>query len=104
MSLLSKLFPATTEARLRQFAQARRTRRWGTGILIFIVIFGLLGFFAAPPLIRGQAEKQLSQLLSRPVTIGKVSLNPYTLTLQVERLHIGERGGQGDFVDVGRIL
>ena len=104
MSLLSKLFPASTEARLRQFAQAQRTRRWGTGILIFIVVFGLLGFFAAPPLIRSQAEKQLSQLLSRPVSIGKVSLNPYTLTLQVERLHIGERGGQGDFVDVGRIL
>ena len=104
MSLLDKIFPASTEARLKQFAQSRRTRRWGTGILIFLVVFGLLGFFAAPPLIRGQAEKQLSQLLSRPVSIGRVSLNPYTLTLQVERLHIGEKGGQGDFVDVGRIL
>src|SRR5581483_605868 len=50
------------------------------------------------------AEKQLSQLLSRPVSIGKVSLDPYTLNLQLERLHIGERGGPGDFVDVGRIL
>jgi hypothetical protein len=104
MSLLGKIFPASTEARLKHFAQARRTRRWGTGILTFLVVFGLLGFFAAPPLIRGQAEKQLSQLLSRPVSIGKVSLNPYTLTLQLEKLHIGERGGQGDFVDVGRIL
>jgi len=104
MSLLGKIFPASTETRLRQFAQARRTRRWGAGILIFLAVFGLLGFLAAPPLIHGQAEKQLSQLLSRPVSIGKVSLNPYTLTLQLEQLHIGERGGQGDFVDVGRIL
>ena len=104
MSLLNQLFPASAQARLRDFARARRTRKWGLGIVIFIVLFGLFGFFAVPPLIHHKAEQQLSQLLARPVTIGKISLNPYSLSLEVDQIHIGERGGQGDFVDVGELL
>ena len=108
MSLLNKLFPAPAQARiqtrLRNFAQARRTRKWGLGIVIFIVLFGLFGFFAVPPLVHHKAEQQLSQLLARPVTIGKISLNPYTLTVEVDQLHIGERDGKGSFVDIGEFL
>lgn len=104
MSLLNKLFPAPVQTRLRDFAQARRTRKWGLGILIFIVLFGLFGFFAVPPLVHHKAEQQLSQLLARPVTIGKISLNPYTLTVEVDQLHIGERDGKGSFVDIGEFL
>ena len=43
-----------------------RAGRIGIGLLIFIVLFGLLGFFAAPPLIRHIAEQQLSKQLDRP--------------------------------------
>ena len=104
MSLLKQLSPAQAQLKLREFAQARRTRRWGLGIAIFIVLFGLFGFLAVPPLVHHKAEQQLSQLLARPVTIGKISFNPYTLTAQVDQLHIGERGGQGQFVDLGELL
>jgi len=104
MPLLKQLFPAPAQARLRDFARARRTRKWLTGIVIFIVLFGLFGFFAVPPLVHHKAEQQLSQLLARPVTIGKISLNPYSLTLEADQIHVGERGGQGDFVDVGEFL
>ena len=54
------------------------------------VVLSLLGFFAAPPLICREAEQQLRTLLGRPVSIAKVRLNPYTLRLEVDRLHIGE--------------
>ena len=104
MSLLNKLFPAPAQARVREFAQARRTRKWAVGIVIFIVLFGLFGFFAVPPLVHHKAEQQLSQLLARPVTIGKISLNPYTLTVEADQIHIGERDGKGSFVDVGEFL
>ena len=104
MSLLNQLFPAPAQARLRGFARAPRTRKWGMGIAIFIVLFGLFGFLAVPPLIHHKAEQQLSQLLARPVTIGRISLNPYTLSLEADQIHVGERGGQGDFVDIGEFL
>ncbi len=104
MSLLNQLFPAPARLKVREFAQARRTRRWGLGIAIFVALFGLFGFFAVPPLVHHKAEQQLSVLLARPVSIGRISFNPYTLTAEVDQLHIGERGGQGQFVDLGEIL
>ncbi|RQS22561.1 DUF748 domain-containing protein [Burkholderia sp. Bp8998] len=85
-------------------ARSRRTRRIGLGVLIFLVLFGLLGFFAAPPLIRHIAEQQLSQQLGRPSTVQRIALNPYTLNLEADGVHVGERGGQGDFIDIGKLV
>ncbi|NID15230.1 DUF748 domain-containing protein [Luteibacter yeojuensis] len=83
--------------------RSRRTRRIVAGVLIALVAFGLLGFFAAPPLIRSQVESRAGAALGRPVTVGGLSLNPFTLKLTVERLHIGEADGKTPFVDVDRI-
>ncbi|RKT99821.1 AsmA family protein [Burkholderia sp. Nafp2/4-1b] len=95
--------PSTLHA-LGGVARSRRTRRIGLGVLIFLVLFGLLGFFAAPPLIRHIAELQLSQQLGRPSTIQRIALNPYTLNLEADGVHVGERGGQGDFIDIGKLV
>ncbi|MDQ0008879.1 uncharacterized protein involved in outer membrane biogenesis [Luteibacter jiangsuensis] len=83
--------------------RSRRTRRIASGVFIALVVFGLLGFFAAPPLIRSQVESRASAALGRPVTLGSISLNPFTLKLTAERLHIGERDGKTPFVDVERL-
>ncbi|AYQ41821.1 exported protein [Burkholderia aenigmatica] len=85
-------------------ARSRRTRRIGIGLLIFLVLFGLLGFFAAPPLIRHIAEQQLSQQLDRPATIQRIALNPYTLNLEADGIHLGDKGGQGDFIDIAKLV
>ncbi|WP_322007003.1 DUF748 domain-containing protein [Paraburkholderia tropica] len=104
MASINKASLTTSLQSVRAVARAPRTRRILTGVLIFLVVFGLLGFFAAPPLIRHIAEQQLSKQLDRPVTIGRIGLNPYTLRLEADRVHIGERGGQGDFFDVERLV
>ncbi|MEX3762538.1 DUF748 domain-containing protein [Paraburkholderia phenoliruptrix] len=104
MASINKASLASSMQTMRQVAQSRRTRRVVTGLLIFIVLFGLLGFFAAPPLIRHIAEQQLSQQLDRPATIARIALNPYTLKLEADRVHIGERGGAGSFVDIERLI
>ncbi|SET66135.1 protein of unknown function [Burkholderia cepacia] len=85
-------------------ARSRRTRRIGLGLLIFLVLFGLLGFFAAPPLIRHIAEQQLSQQLDRPATIRRIALNPYTLNLEADGIRLGDKGGQGDFIDIAKLV
>ncbi|MBR8241862.1 DUF748 domain-containing protein [Burkholderia multivorans] len=104
MASPDKEIPSTTLHALGGVARSRRTRRIGLGILIFLVLFGLLGFFAAPPLIRHLAEQQLSQQLDRPATIGRIALNPYTLNLEADSIHLGERGGQGDFIDIAKLI
>ncbi|QGZ63710.1 DUF748 domain-containing protein [Paraburkholderia acidisoli] len=104
MASLNKASLNSSLQSVRAVARAPRTRQVLIGVLIFIVVFGLLGFFAAPPLIRHVAEQQLSKQLDRPVTIGRIALNPYTLRLEADRVHIGERGGSGDFLDVSRAI
>ncbi|MBN3722844.1 DUF748 domain-containing protein [Burkholderia sp. Ac-20379] len=89
--------------RLGGVARSRRTKRVAIGIVAFLIVFGLLGFFAAPPLIRHVAEQQLSRQLDRPASIARIALNPYTLRLEADGVHIGERGGQGPFVDIGKL-
>ncbi|MFM0485117.1 DUF748 domain-containing protein [Paraburkholderia strydomiana] len=104
MASINKASFASSMRTMRDVAQSRRTRRVITGLLIFIVLFGLLGFFAAPPLIRHIAEQQLSKQLDQPATIGRIALNPYTLKLEADRVHVGERGGAGNFVDIERLI
>ncbi|MGF6931717.1 hypothetical protein OKW41_000856 [Paraburkholderia sp. UCT70] len=104
MASLNKASLASSIQTVRAVAQSRRTRRILVGLLIFVVLFGLLGFFAAPPLIRHIASQQLSKQLDRPASIGRIALNPYTLRFEADNVHIGERGGSGDFVDISRLI
>jgi uncharacterized protein involved in outer membrane biogenesis len=83
--------------------RSHRSRRIALGVLIAVVLFGLLGFLAAPSLIRSQIASRASTALGRPVTVGDVSLNPFILKLTVEHLHIGEADGHTAFVDVDRL-
>lgn len=87
----------------QQMRASRRTRRVGLGVLIFLAVFGLLGAVGGPPLLRHLAETQLSKVLERPVSVGKVRINPYTLRLEVDQIHIAERDGKTPFVDIGHL-
>ncbi|SEM20076.1 Uncharacterized protein involved in outer membrane biogenesis [Luteibacter sp. UNCMF331Sha3.1] len=80
--------------------RARRIAAWTAGAL---AAFALLGFVVAPPLIRSQVEKHASAALGRPVTLGDVDFNPFTLDLVIAGLHIGERDGKTPFVDIDRV-
>ncbi|HEV2680317.1 MAG TPA: DUF748 domain-containing protein [Rhodanobacter sp.] len=82
---------------------SHRVRKTLLILAIVLVIFGLLGFFAAPSIIKGQIESRASAALSRPVTLGGVHLNPYTLKLDLDQLHIGNKDGKSAFVDIDRL-
>src|SRR5512146_3296486 len=82
---------------------ACRSQRVRKTLLIFaivLVVYGLLGFLVAPYIIRQQIETRAGAALSRPVKLGAVHLNPYTLRLQLDRLHIADRDGTSPFVDI----
>ncbi|SAL57096.1 DUF748 domain-containing protein [Caballeronia humi] len=112
MASVTKSSLASAGQTLRGVANARRTRRIIIGLLIALAVIGLLGFFAAPPLIRHVAEQQLGAQLDRPVTIGRIALNPYTLAFEADRVHIGEAAANlanapdkaASFIDIERLV
>lgn len=95
------------KAHARQHAshvwQSRHLRRRLLLAAVVLFAFGLLRFLAVPPLLRSQLQSRMSALLDRPVTIGAVHFNPYTLRFDLDRLHIGGRDGRSPFVDVDRL-
>ena len=104
MSTTHKLSPAEVKQRLVRIGKSRRTHHWLLGIIVAIAVFGLLGFFAAPPLIRHVAEQQLGKVLDRPVSIGRIALNPYTLNFEADQVAIAEPGNTGPFISLDKLI
>ncbi len=95
---------AMVRDRAERLYRSHRLRKAALIAAIVLVVFGLLGFFAAPPIIRSQIEQRASAALQRPVSVGAVHLNPYTLRLQLDRLHIADRDGKSAFVDIDQAV
>ncbi|MBP1747856.1 MAG: hypothetical protein H6Q52_395 [Deltaproteobacteria bacterium] len=68
-----------------------------------LVLFTISGFFIAPPVMKSILIKKLSATLGRPVTIGKININPYALSVRIQGVNIKERGGQGTLFSVSEI-
>ncbi|HEY4301743.1 MAG TPA: DUF748 domain-containing protein [Candidatus Didemnitutus sp.] len=68
--------------------------------MVLLVAAWLIG----PPLARAEAEKRLSAALHRPVTIGRVGINPLTLTATVENFAVHERNGPEVFLGWDRLF
>ncbi len=60
------------------------------GTAFVVLVIGALGYFALPPLVRSMVVDGLSKQLHRPVSVEGVSINPYTLSVQVAGLVIQE--------------
>jgi hypothetical protein len=74
-----------------------RARRAFWISVTLLVLFTVTGFFILPPILKSQLVKRLSSELGRPVTVGKVRLNPYALSVTLENLDVGERNATGSF-------
>jgi uncharacterized protein involved in outer membrane biogenesis len=81
----------------------RRWLRWIAGIVAVVIILMALFALVGPPLLRGRIEQAVSAELQRPVKIGHLAFNPFTLSATVEDLAIGGMAGDPDMLDVGRI-
>ena len=103
---MADLNPRLTAGRDRALAvyRSHRVRKTLLILAIVLVIFGLLGFLAAPSIIRTQIQTRASAELQRPVTLGAVHLNPYTLRLELDQLHIADRDGKSAFVDIDQTV
>ena len=70
-----------------------RTKKYGLRFFASVIAFGVIGFLIFPPLVKWILVDQLTEALHRPVSVERISINPYALTLQIEGLAIQEKGG-----------
>jgi uncharacterized protein involved in outer membrane biogenesis len=90
--------------RAERLYRSRRTRKTALIVAIVLLVFGLLGCLVAPPIIKSQLQTRLTALLDRPVSVDAVHLDPFTLRLELDKLHIADRDGHSPFVDIDRTV
>jgi hypothetical protein len=87
-----------TSKKILSLWQHRKARLYALCVLGVFVAVGVLGFFAAPPLVKSLLVDRLALALHRPVSIKSISINPYALSVTVDGLAVAEReGGQAFF-------
>ncbi|HLW69668.1 MAG TPA: DUF748 domain-containing protein [Candidatus Binataceae bacterium] len=89
--------------RFAPMRQRRWVRRVAITLLVVLMLYGLVGFFGVPYALRRILTGQVATAIHRPVTVGKISFNPYRLRLAIDQLHIGDRDPQLPFVDLGHL-
>jgi len=86
------------------FSRSRWFRRTCTAILIILAVFSLIGFVGVPVVAQYVVVGRLATAIHRPVTVKHVRFNPYSLRLDLRKLHIGGRDPSHRFFDVRHIL
>jgi uncharacterized protein involved in outer membrane biogenesis len=86
-----------------------RMKKPSLKILIPGVLAGLalaytgIGFLAVPAIVKSQAEKLSAEKLHRPLTLGKVEFNPFTLSASVLDFQMMEPDGKAVFARFERL-
>lgn len=68
-----------------------------------VLLFTVVGVFVLPPIVRTQIERRASDTLGRKVTLERVRINPYALSVTLENLAVHERDGTSPFVGWRRL-
>jgi uncharacterized protein DUF748 len=84
VKLASHLEPLLRPGRVRTAAM------WAGGVL---AVYAVLGFLVAPPIVRSQLERELTEQLGRTVRVERVRINPFALSASVLGFAIKEREG-----------
>lgn len=71
----------------------RRWLRWVVALGGAGLLYTVLGFWAAPALIRSQLTKQIPAQLHRVAEVGSIQVNPFRLTLTISNLLVRETNG-----------
>jgi len=76
----------------------RRLKKIIIGLVVFLVLFAVTGFFVIPPIAKSVLIKKLSEQLHRDVAIEAIAFNPFRFCLTVKGVVIRERGGSETFL------
>jgi len=76
----------------------RILKKVAIGLLIFLVVLGIAGFFIAPPLMKPYIMKKMSEALHRKASIEKISINPYAVSITLKKFSLEDPGKPKPFV------
>ncbi|HET7452792.1 MAG TPA: DUF748 domain-containing protein [Thermoanaerobaculia bacterium] len=89
--------------KLRSALGHPRTRRAFGIAAAILALWAVAGFLVLPHFLRSVIERKLAESLHRPVTLRKLSLNPFALSATLEGLEVKEKGGIGRFFSFDRL-
>ncbi|WP_353156389.1 DUF748 domain-containing protein, partial [Herminiimonas fonticola] len=89
---------------LRNFSARPAVRRSAIGVLVFVVLLGLFGYFALPGIIKSQAETLITEKLHRQTTIGQVEVNPYAMRVTIHDMKLMEPEGDVVFASFEKLM
>lgn len=78
-----------------------RRRIWIIALLVGL--YAAVGYLALPPLVRPQLEDRLSRELGRRVAIGAVRIDPFALSIALDRVQILDAEGSEPFAGWRRL-
>jgi hypothetical protein len=81
-----------------------RAKKIVIGVLLFFVLFTVVGFFAIPPLLKSILVKELSKNLHREVSINQIKINPYTLSATVRGFVVKDKDSKETFISFDEIF
>ena len=91
-------------ARTRELGRSRRLRKIGIIVVSVVLFLGLATYIAVPPILRHVLTGPVAASIHRDVSVGKIRFNLYRLKLDLDQLHVAERGDpQKPFVDLGHL-
>ena len=89
--------------RLVDLRYSQRARRIALILGVVLVVYTVLGFFAVPALLQHWVDTRAAALIGRPVSVGALRFNPFSLKLGADQLHVGEADGHTPFVDIDQL-
>ncbi len=77
-----------TMSRVRDVLNSGKTHRFAKWFAGFMLVFGLFGYFAGPPLLKSVLLSVMGKELNREVSIERIDINPYALSVRINGLSI----------------
>ena len=90
--------------RVLALRHSRRARKFALIAAIVLIVYALLGFLLVPALLQRWIDANAAKLLGRPVSVGAVQFNPFTLKLGADQVHVADADGKAPFVDIDRLV
>ena len=72
---------------------AVRFRRWLIAVAVLLAVYAGAGFLLAPWILHRQLERRLGAALHREVSVERVRVNPFALSVTIDGLLVKERDG-----------
>ena len=67
-------------------------------LVVFLVIFGIAGFFIAPAVLKPLVIEKISAALHRKTSVAKININPFALSVTIKGFSLEDPGKKTPFV------